>query len=323
MEEYIPENQRNYNDYPTNNPKNDEQKNRSFFNESALNNTLPMWEKIIFFVLGWLGFKFLSLVVQVILSPLYKAVGSNMFSCILMLVVYGLMAIFFAIFFIVDKKAGKALINDFKDYKAMLLGVGICFLLLFVNAIISSIYSKAFPNIYGANSNQSGLNTEVATSPVMLFFPIVLFAPFTEELTYRVGLVDTFGHKKRWLGVLISALIFGLIHFSFESILLYANYDGLLAQGYSSLIKGYDAIGEAIYYTKNEMYIQMINEFLNLPIYILAGLIFGFGYAYTGKISTSMTAHVVNNLLSYVSILISLNASTSSQAVNMFRVFIK
>jgi hypothetical protein len=47
----------------------------------------------------------------------------------------------------------------------------------------------------------------------------------------------------------------------------------------------------------------VINELLNLPIYVLSGFVFAFLYAKTGKISSSMMAHCYNNLYSYITIL--------------------
>lgn len=284
------------------------------FQDSALNAAIPLWMKWIFFLLGWLGFQLLSIVVQTFCLPLYLKLGVGMFNALMMLLVYGLLALFFAIFFIVDKKMRKALLDDFKDFWAILFGVGIFALVLVFENFISRIYTLAFPTIYGSNANQQGLQSDVMASPLMLFFPIVLFAPFTEEMTYRLGLLDATGEKKRWVGILVSAVIFGLIHFSFESIILFAKYDQLYNEGASALIKINGAT--PIFYTKLEVRNMMINEFLNLPVYMIAGALMGYGYCYTGKISTSITAHVCNNLLSFLAmVIVSSDPSNTTSAV--------
>lgn len=293
---------------------------RAIFQESALNNTMPIWMKFSFFLLGWLGFKFISLILQAAFLPLYtnKIIDANTFNALMMLVVYGVLALLFSIFFISDRKVGKAFINDFKDWKAISAGFVVFAASYVIEIVLNLIFAKAFPSVYGANTNQSGLASYMSASPLMMFFPIVLFAPFTEELTYRVGLVDSLGNKNRWVGIVVSAIIFGLIHFSFESIFYYTNYDVLLKESSTALKKSIDALGNITYYTKEEMRLSMLNEFLNLPTYICAGLVFGFGYAYTGKISTSMTAHMTNNLLSFIMMLISASSTT-----NCLKVFIK
>lgn len=305
--------------HPQNSEESQKTLKRNLFSESRLNQVMPLWMKLIFFVIGWLGFKLLAQLVQVALLPLYNLgmIDAGLFNCLLMLIVYGLLALTFALFLIFDKKIGKAFLSDFKDYKAILTGVVVCVVVLLIENIMSMIYQAAFPTIYGSNSNQQGLQSYVSSSPLMLFFPIVLFAPFTEELTYRVGLVDSIGHKNRWCGIVVSAIIFGFIHFSFDSILLCVNYDKLLAAGSASLIKAVSETNVPIYYTYEEVKNMMLNEFLNLPIYIFAGFIMAFGYAMTGKISTSITAHFTNNLISYVSMLILLNQQNNGQIVSL------
>lgn len=287
------------------------------FPDSALNAAIPLWMKWIFFLLGWVGFQLLSIVVQMVCLPLYVKLGKGMFNALMMLLVYGLLVLFFAIFFIVDEKMRKALIDDFKDFRAILFGIGIFALILVLENFISRIYTLAFPTIYGSNANQQGLQSDVMASPVMLFFPIVLFAPFTEEMTYRLGLLDATGEKKRWVGILVSAIIFGLIHFSFDSVFQFVRYDQLVKEGASSLIKVNGA--NPVFYTKLEVRNMMINEFLNLPVYMLAGALMGLGYCRTGKISTSITAHVCNNLLSFLAmVIVSSNPSNATSVVLRF-----
>ncbi len=297
---------------------------RKLFSESQLNQVTPLWMKLIFFVIGWLGFKVLAQLVQAAMLPLYRMgiIDAGLFNCLLMLIVYGLLALTFALFLFFNKKIGKAFLLDFKDYKAILSGLVVCVVVLFAENLMSSLYSTLCPDIYGANSNQQGLQSYVSSSPIMLFFPIVLFAPFTEELTYRVGLVDSAGNKNRWIGIIISAIIFGFIHFSFDSIFLCINYDQLLEAGSTSLIKSISETNIPTYYTYQEVKNMMLNEFLNLPIYILAGFIMAFGYAFTGKISTSITAHFTNNLISYISMLILLNQTNNSQMVTLWPKFL-
>ena len=134
---------------------------------------------------------------------------------------------------------------------------------------------------YGDNENQLLIESSIKNDPVLMFFSVSIFAPFVEEFTYRIGLVDSIGHKRRWLGVLLSSVIFGAIHFDWSSLFSY------IIGGAESGIEP-----EAI-----------LNELMNLPVYIGSGVVLGFVYALSGKISSSLFAHALNNTISFVVLL--------------------
>jgi membrane protease YdiL (CAAX protease family) len=97
-----------------------------------------------------------------------------------------------------------------------------------------------------------------------------LIAPFNEELAYRVGL---FGASKRlniYFAYFMASIVFGFIHMHFIS----AGWDN-------------------------------INEWLSLPDYVLAGLIFAYVYDHFG-FGASFMAHATNNLVAVLATIINL-----------------
>jgi membrane protease YdiL (CAAX protease family) len=283
----------------------EEGKPRSFFPHSEMNDWTPLWEKLCFFLLGFFGLDLLSTAsVSVIrLTPLAQtdAVAA---SAVNMFVAYFLLAGAFVLFIFLDGRKTYRRVAVGFTHSADYAYVGIGFLvMIIINYVFSFLYSNFVP-FYGANSNQVGVEDYIKALPVLSFFPIVLFAPFCEELTYRIGLVDSIGHKNRWLGIVLASIVFGLIHFDFSAILSYS--EGLQAY-------------EANTITADQLLIlkeDLLNEFLNLPVYILNGVVLAFVYAKSGDISTSMTLHLSNNLFSYIEIIISLFLPTAADSTS-------
>lgn len=107
------------------------------------------------------------------------------------------------------------------------------------------------------NINQSTANTMITESPILAIIFTGLIAPFCEEMTYRCGLFTFTSRINKVVGYLATALIFACIHM----------------HDFTSL-----------------------NEWLNFPPYVFAGLAFSFAYDKWG-LGASLTAHVANNVL--------------------------
>ncbi len=251
---------------------------RVFFKRSLFNDWLPTWEKVTFFIIGLIGLNIIATVVSLIFIAVQDTV---LYNTLVNFFSYLLLAAAFVLFMVFDKrKTVKKLWANVKDWKTYLPAGALTFIsIIGVEYIFSWLYYVTVPDIYGANANQSTIELMVADYPALMFFELVLLAPFCEEISYRIGLVDSIGHKKRWLGVILSAVIFGFIHFDISPTLYYAIY------------------GE------EEYYIEMLNEWLNLPIYIVMGFGLSLVYAKTGNIMSSMTAHAYNNLFSFISLI--------------------
>lgn len=103
----------------------------------------------------------------------------------------------------------KQLVDDFKkinkdnlkkSYKNWLIGLG----LMFVSNAIISIFIKDI-----ATNEQ--YNRELLSSmPIYAISVMVIIAPITEELVFRLSLKNSF--KNKWIYAVVSGLIFGLVH---------------------------------------------------------------------------------------------------------------
>jgi len=288
--------------------------NGGIFPRSALNDYIPIWEKIVFFLIGFLGLNLIAAIVSIVIQSIPGMLVrtedgelqvTSFASALHQFLSYLFLVIVFLLFLFLDKRGTyKRYFASYahpKSYLYAFIGVVAIFLMQFIFRIC---YLPL--NIEQANNNQTSLESLSNSYPALLFFMTVFFAPFCEELTYRAGLLDAIGHKYkfRWLGIVLSAIFFGFIHFDFSAI---TNYWAVLASSESTA----EEIATAI------KSVQI--EFLNLPIYILSGFFLGLTYALSGEIAASTTAHMVNNLIGFLMILVQAYASKgdSSSAVSL------
>ena len=303
------------------NPNNDNRKFKCYL----IDNT-PTWLKIVFFLLGLIGLRIVATITSLILSSLNLSSASlSMWGNF---IPYLLLFIIFIVLLFKLKSKGKNLgmtfLNEFKSWKTYAFGFG-CFALTYLVNIIFSLSYSQIPG-YGANLNQSALedmiNGNSSAYLALFFFEIVIFAPFTEELTYRVGLCGLCSGKKHnyILGIIISSIVFGLIHFNgFELQSYKVIFNSIDIENCSTTTDnckdilnmlndfntslGFEAVTdivEAKQIALNNLNILIRNEWLNLPIYIISGAILATSFCYSGKLSSSFLAHSVNNLVSFI-----------------------
>lgn len=288
------------------------------FQRSLVNDWTPLWEKWLFFAIGLIGLEIIATIVEAILLAAFPQTyvtatidGSEVTSIntlgsvAINFTSYTVLVIIFLLFLFLDgRKTGQKIFFDFSSGWTYLWGVCGFFALLVFQELMSLIYNFTIPN-YGQNANQSSIIEMFSGYPFFIFVMTVFFAPFVEELTYRVGLVDTIGHKYkyRWFGIIFSAIIFGFIHFDWMLYLTRANY--LMSE----------EVEQSVLDTINQ---EILMEWVNLPIYIGSGIILALTYTLTGKLACSMTAHMLLNLLSSISILItsSIASGDSSSATS-------
>ena len=115
------------------------------------------------------------------------------------------------------------------------------------------------------SENESVLREIIKAFPALSVFVFGIVGPFCEELTYRVGLFGCF-KKYKWLAYLTSIIVFALMHFGFTSP-------------------------------------NIIDELVNLPIYLFSGAAFAFAYDKFG-LAGSLSAHVTNNLYAIIASII-------------------
>ena len=171
-------------------------------------------------------------------------------------------------------------------------GIGYGFGLLMISYIWGIISSFISPDIT-TNEHESSIRTIISTLPIAAFLFVVVFAPITEEITYRLGIFHNIKKKNRYAAYIATALIFGAIHVSWES--------------FSDMSKA-----------------EVINELLNFPSYILSGAYLCYVYEKEDNLLSSTIAHMTNNGVAFLlTCLSSLNPegdpSTSSTISSLIR----
>ena len=173
----------------------------------------------------------------------------------------------------------KGLLKSFKRWLPYLLGLAGFVAIIFFNIVYNAIVNLIRP--IESNANEELVDSYILMAPVVSFFIIVLMGPIAEELTYRVGLFSLLSRIHVAVGYVLTGLIFAFIHFDWS---LFVNF----------LIREIDYA---------QFLSNLVNELLNIPLYIFAGLTFCFLYHKWG-LAASLTAHITNNLFSYIFILL-------------------
>lgn len=235
--------------------------------------SLIWWKQLAAFLMGWLGINLINIVLILIFRSYArnKFVDPNLISEFLnssstyvLLNFLTYFILFIGLLFLIVKDILKILVS-FKEVRAIGKGVAYGLLLIaatiFYNLIINNIGLEVSDNV-----NEMAVTTLMANHPLLSFLAFVLIGPIVEEITYRVGLFSLLSRYRKWAAYLGTALLFGLIHMTISS----------------SMSKA-----------------EIINELLNLPGYIIAGLILSYAYDREG-IATSTYAHIFNNLTGFL-----------------------
>jgi membrane protease YdiL (CAAX protease family) len=162
------------------------------------------------------------------------------------------------------------LFASFISLEKFIKGFGYGLMVLLINILLSLIYDM-FNLQLTDNNNQNLISTLVLDTPILSFITFVLLGPIVEEITYRLGLFSLLAERNKYLAYLVTMLVFGFIHFDFSTS-------------------------------------DLMNELLNMPFYISAGLVFCFIYE-KEDFSVVTYAHIFNNFISIVSILMVGNLS--------------
>lgn len=116
-----------------------------------------------------------------------------------------------AFFLLKMKKRGD--LGDFKKLPLTEITKFLCYGVLF-NLFISILLNLVLSNV--DNSANKELNDMIAGmmngNPIVLFLTIGVLAPLTEELVFRYGIYKSFAKINPKVGIIISGIVFGLIH---------------------------------------------------------------------------------------------------------------
>jgi len=145
------------------------------------------------------------------------------------------------------------------------MGIPFTFAILFSNVVLLFFYDLIGIKLE-SNQNQTAIISLVQQLPLVSFITFVWLGPIVEEWTYRLGLFQYLRSVNRWLAYFVTLTLFGLIHFDFSAS-------------------------------------NLLNELYNLPLYLVAGAWFCWLYDRFG-LKVALTAHITNNFLSIIAILI-------------------
>lgn len=148
--------------------------------------------------------------------------------------------------------------------------------------VIATIILQLF-GINDTSTNQSSIEQIMKSDNGLLLMGIttIILAPIVEELVFRKSIFKLFKNKI-YLALVVSSLAFGALH--------------VISPALSILLEIFQG---------NATYTDLIKELFYLIPYSLMGLPFGFVYIKTNKnITTAIIAHMLNNIFSFISIII-------------------
>ena len=227
---------------------------------------LPYLKQVLLFAIGYLGLDLIALLVQLFLGSFFEEPDATYFTILNTVRYTGI----FAVMIIIITPYMKKFLVTFKKLIPYLIGILGAMGLIGFAIIYGNIINLIYPT--ETSDNQQIANEMISAYPILCLLVLGIVGPIVEEITYRVGVFTFFLRINKWAAYLVTAVIFAFIHFNF----------------FAGTAEGY------------------INELLNLPSYLFAGLFLCFLYHKFG-LASSVTAHILNNLYSVVMMII-LNA---------------
>lgn len=238
------------------------------------------------FLLGWVGLQIISTIYSLIHAGALAAINNlNYFDAIASMDQPSNSIVVNSVSYLILLAGSIAIIwpqiknlfSGFKHGRNWLFG-----LIIGVGLIVGSVSYSMFISIFyetGGNANQSSLETIVSAYPVVSLLIFGFVGPIVEEFVYRVGLFNLLSRSKRWVAYVATVLIFAFIHFNPMAIL--------------NLITNYNA----------STIDALVNELINIPQYIIAGVLLCLAYEQFG-FAGSTIAHILNNVISILSAII-------------------
>lgn len=168
-------------------------------------------------------------------------------------------------FVLIGRRYMGAILATFKNYKGLLISVAATVVMILINMGWTQIV-QSITGLEG-NTNQESIQSGMQAAAFVSFLTTAICAPLVEEFTFRCGMFSLIRRKSLVAAVIISAVVFALMHFNFAG----AN---------------------------------MLNELLCLPGYLLPGFVLAILYHKYG-FAASLTCHVLNNTVASIMILVS------------------
>lgn len=159
--------------------------------------------------------------------------------------------------------------QDLKQHflKILFSGIVIGYIFCLVGNVVGNLILRFFTSTT-TSVNQSAVSTLTVQYPVLMVIMTVFLAPVTEELLFRGLVFTSIRRHSRLLAYLVSAFLFGFIHVM----------DSVLGGNFSEMV-------------------QMIP-------YAVMGLVFCYMYESTNNIFGSIFAHMAQNSVAIISLLV-------------------
>ena len=212
-----------------------------------------LWKRGLLFAIGIIGVEALVYVVAFMVMGLPKSdrVGA------LNLIIYAF--IFAAMMGVIFLDIPK-FIKIFKGWKPYVFAIAFVAGIMFFDSFYVNLVNLFRP--VDTSANEEAVRSVIDIYPVASVFMLGIIGPFCEELAYRVGLFGLLRRVNRVLAYVVSGIVFGLMHFHFNSS-------------------------------------DLINELIFLPTYIVPGILFALAYDLFG-LPCSLAAHITNNLIAVI-----------------------
>lgn len=225
--------------------------------------------QLILFGIGWLGLNVIALFVSLIVRNYLANIYTDPVALALALQHISVGAtinivsyiILLTILGIFSFETTKKLWHLFINVSNIFKGLGYGGLVLLAGISLNVIY-MVFKVELNDNANESTITAIMKNYPFFSFIAFVIAGPVCEELTYRLGLFGFLNRINRYFAYGVTFVFFGLIHFDFQTT-------------------------------------ELLNELLNLPFYLIAGLLFCYIYEREG-LAVATYAHITNNLASFL-----------------------
>lgn len=235
---------------------------------------LSQYKSLLGVGIGWLGLSVVATIVSFIVGAivgditLLEDIEIIKINGYINVISYGIILI--SLLAVLGLPIIKQILKQFTDINK--LGKGIMYggILLGTSILYNMIVLLFYPD-FGSNQNQNSVLTMITNMPVLSFLCVVLFAPITEEITYRLCLTGMLRKKSKIFAITVSSLLFGLIHSAFLNL----NFIGMTEQ-------------------------ELIDELIALPSYIISGVVMALAYTNEDSIATSIIAHMTNNFIAFI-----------------------
>lgn len=216
--------------------------------------------RLTLFLIGFLGLDILTIILQLIFNVIFpewfvkdsptQIVGLSTLNAVrYVFLTIGLIALLLPRL--------KIIINKFKSFKTILLGIGFGIALIGITRVYSLVISD-FVELE-INANEEAAESMIFAYPFLSIIVLGILGPVCEEVTYRYGLFGLFNKKAKILAYIITPLVFALIHFDFTG--------------------------------------NLLIELVNMPSYIIAGILlcyvydkYGFGASVIAHIANNLFA---------------------------------